>query len=457
MKFRCLLVYMLLPVCCHAQFTWHALSTAPITLRFDDFYFKDPDTGWLINPNYSFYTAAPQKARVFRTYDGGNTWQKLVDNSDTYFRSIGFADAQTGWIGNLADTELVFTTRPTSDTVPLYQTQDGGLSWTPVSLPQPHPLGICGISVVTDSVVYAYGRYSGPAGYVKTMDKGSSWAFVSLDSLAFGLIDGHFFNKDTGFITAMGVDRKAMILSTNNGGASWQICYHSTRSDSGRVWKIYFPSRSIGYGSVQYGGSKFTSYNNYFVKTTDGGLHWIEYPFLANYNEEGIGFINDSVGWLGGDDTRGTYITTDGGVTWRDDATFGSLTPPYTTGVSGFRINRFRSFGDTLMYASGNTIYKLRAGATGLPVTVAAVSSVSNYPNPFSEETTIEYSLTNMVSDVILQIQDASGRTVFQKNLGSYGIGMHSYRFSGKLPVGSYSFSVYGDGYKRSNKMVVVH
>ena len=214
-------------VICKAQYAWQALPAAPVSYRFDDFYFINPDTGWAINPYYGL-AIVKQYGRIFKTTDGGNTWQKLKDSSGTYYRSVGFVDALTGWIGNLADTayDSANAGRFTTDATPLYQTSDGGVTWTAVTLPNPHPAGICGISVVTDSVVFAYGRYSSPAGYVKTMDKGTTWVYKDMNSMAFGLIDGHFFNRDTGFITGMGTDMKAIILSTVDGGATWNYCYH---------------------------------------------------------------------------------------------------------------------------------------------------------------------------------------------------------------------------------------
>jgi len=442
---------LLLPSLCNGQYTWQALPGAPVSYRFDDFYFINPDTGWAINPNYSYETL-PVYGRVFRTYNGGQTWAQLKDSSLSYYRSIGFADALTGWIGNLADTSIQY-----NDTVPMYQTNDGGVTWTPANLPNPHPAGICGISVVTDSIVFAYGRYMSPAGYVKTMDKGASWVFTSLDSLAFGLIDGHFFNKDTGFITAMGVDNKAAILYTNNGGASWRYAYHSTRIDSDRVWKIYFPTRNTGYASIEFGGSYFKDkgFNTWFLKTIDGGNTWTEKPFFANYDEEGIGFVNDSVGWLGGWGVRGTYKTTDGGNTWYDDESFGLSTPPYTNGIAGFAMNRFRSFGDTLMYASGNTIYKLKPVFTGIKDVYDVNQSISNYPNPFEDQTTIIYNLTESTKNIVLEVNNVLGQRIFYKNLGAQKKGINQIIFNEKLPAGIYFYTISNDTFNVTKKMIV--
>lgn len=394
---------------CNAQYTWHSLPIAPISWRFDDCYFANPQVGWVINPNYD-YLSPNQYGRIFKTVDGGTTWHILKDSSNTFFRSVGFADTLTGWVGNIADTLDTNSSgvRFTNDTIPLYETHDGGITWNPVNLPHPHPAGICGISVVTDSVIFAYGRFYGPAAYIKTTDKGTTWVYKDMTSQAWGIIDGHFFNKDTGYLTGMDTDRKAEILYTTDGGTTWVKTYHSTRADTDRVWKISFPSRSIGYATIEYGGSQYP-YSTVYLKSTDGGLSWNEYPFFSTYDEEGIGFINDSVGWIGGDFQTGTYVTYNGGASWIIDPTFGISTPPYEITSAAYSINRFRAFGDTLMYASGNTIYKLNA-STGIQGLQSVSQTPEYYPNPVHDVlyvTTAQnvvqqaYTITNMIGAVM--------------------------------------------------------
>ncbi len=457
MKLKLVFVLMVLfPAFCNAQYTWHSLPTAPTSWRFDDFYFVNPNLGWVINPSYN-YLGPNQYGRICKTTDGGNTWQILIDNSTTFFRSVGFADSLNGWVGNIADTSkgpggIPFTT----DTIPLYQTHDGGTTWTPAPIPYPHPAGICGISVVTDSIVYAYGRYFGPAGYLKTTNKGASWVYKDMSSQALGLIDGHFFNKDTGLITGGANDNTALILYTTDGGTSWTTVYHATRVDTERVWKIYFPSRNIGYATIEYEGS-LTAYNTWFLKTIDGGLTWTEHPFIANYDLEGLGFINDSTGWIGGDFLTGTYITHDGGNTWAIDATFGVATPPYETAPTGFSINRFRSFGDTLMYASGNTIYKLNTNTTAVSDLQNAPFIVDNYPNPYTGQTTIAYTLPYAASNIVLQVTNVLGQNVFTKNIGAQNAGVNQFLFTEKLSPGVYYYSVNSDKFRVTKKMIVAN
>jgi len=390
----------------NAQYAWQALPNAPKSWRCDDMYFLNPMKGWVINPYY--HNAFPmQYGRIFTTDDGGQTWQKLVDSSITFIRSIGFTDSLNGWFGNLGDSSV------TSDTNFMYHSIDGGNTWSPVlNFTGPRPKGICGISIVNDTVIYAYGRYFGPAVLMKTMDGGQTWNSQSLDSIATGLVDGYFFDKDTGFVTGCyGSPPMAQILSTFDGGATWQVRHQSLRAQE-IVWKISFPTRDTGYASIESGLDNITNPDTtYYLKTIDGGITWQEYIFKTNgfYDMQGIGFINDTVGWIGGDSVDSTYKTTDGGNTWAVDNTFGVLTPPYNL---EFVINRFRRFGDTLMYASGNTVYKMQKGYSGIPLINSPIDLINVYPNPSDGKYTVE--LNGKGNGAAVEVYNLVGELIYR-------------------------------------------
>lgn len=430
-----------------AQYNWSPCPNAPESWRLDDIYFLNPQMGWAISPYYG--SSTPMKyGQIYRTNDGGNTWQLLVDSSFTYYRSIGFADSLTGWVGNLA-----FATNP--DTIPFYQTSDGGLTWQPVTnISGPSPKGICGISVVTDSVAYAYGRWFGPAVLLKTTDKGNSWISQDLGIYASGLIDGYFFDKDTGFVTGIDVNKQALILSTYDGGASWQVRYQSARNDTDALWKISFPSRNVGYASIQYLGSNYP-HATYFLKTTDGGITWTEHNFFTGYNEQGIGFINDTVGWIGGDATYRTYVTMDGGNSWAADFGFGIATPPYVQST-GYEINRFRKFGDTLMYASGNTVYKMQHGITSVnDFALRTNPGLRNYPNPFYTLTVFEYEFEKPENDVVFEIYNMMGEKVYTEKPGDQQAGQHEIAVSVSLAPGIYVAYLHSRNILLTHKIIV--
>jgi len=433
-----------------AQYNWIVYPGIPTTPnRFDDVYFINPNQGWLVDPIVQ-YTSANSLAKVYETRNGGVTWTLVHDSMYSYLRSVGFIDSLHGFIGNLADKTV------TSDTVAMYSTNDGGKTLTPVNFPAPRPGGICGISVVTDSVVYAYGRYFGPSVLAKTTDAGKTWKTYDMSPYAsVGLIDGWFWSKDTGFITGQN-GGNSVILHTNDGGATWQTVYSATRNDTDHVWKIFFPSRNVGYGSIEYTGNlMYGNYNTYFVKTTDGGKTWVEHPFIPNYDEEGCGFINDTVGWIGGWSGL-SYKTLDGGNTWAVDSNFGIASISHTQPLP--YINRFRKFGDSLFYASGNTIYKLMLYTPGntVPTVQAINGTFTNFPNPYNTQTTILYTIPRTSSFVTFDVYDVTGRKLFTQSLGAQLAGTHQMNYSQPLAPGDYYYTITTDSFKGTRKMVVV-
>lgn len=380
---------------------WATLPDAPESPRLDDIYFLTPSIGWAISPDYSYYYSFnPTKyGQVSYTNDGGNTWQARTDSVQTFFRCVGFADSLNGWIGNLGG-------NLTPDTVPLYYTNDGGFTLYPVTnIPNPKPRGICGISVVNDTVTYAYGRYYGPPVLLKTTDKGQTWNSIDMSPYASGLVDGYFTHPDTGFIIGgYGSPQQAIVLYTNDGGTTWSQKYLSAISNK-IGWKIMFPSRNIGYVAVQKLSAVGT---NILLKTTNGGMSWTELPFSnSNYNIEGIGFINDSIGWIGGDYSNSTcYITLDGGATWSADNSWGESNQ-YNQFGNGLAINRFRRFGDTLMYASGNTVYKYTKPAAGVNQIIDGTRAHA-YPVPAKDRLILTFGLSNTPGTI--RIYDAVGK-----------------------------------------------
>jgi photosystem II stability/assembly factor-like uncharacterized protein len=437
-----------------AQYNWVVYPNTPITPeRFDDVYFINPNQGWLVDPIDGYPNAY---GKVYETRNGGESWELIHDSMSSYLRSVGFIDSLHGFIGNLADLTV------SSDTVAMYSTNDGGKTLTPVNFPSPRPGGICGISVATDSVVYAYGRYYGPPVLAKTTNSGKTWTTYDMSPYAsVGLIDGWFWSKDTGFVTGQN-GSNAVILYTTNGGATWQTNYQSIRNDTDHVWKIFFPSRNIGYGSIEYTGRNnsfysSTGYKTYFVKTTDGGQTWVEHPFIPNYDEEGCGFINDTVGWIGGW-TGLSYKTLDGGNTWNLDTNFGISSIPRTQPLP--YINRFRKFGDSLIYASGNTIYKLmlykQDTAKQNNTSQTSNNTFTNFPNPYNTETTIVYTIPRTSSYVTFEVYDVTGRKLFTQKLGAQQAGIHQMNYSQPLAPGEYYYTITTDNFKGTRKMEVV-
>ena len=402
---------------------WRLLPNSPpqpSVARHDDVYFVSPSRGWVVNG----------AGKIYRTTNGGASWETQLSLSSTYIRSVAFADSLHGWAGTLVQARL------------LYATTDGGLNWNQVlNIPNPLPTGICGLWTVEDSVVYGSGKYSGPASVIKSTDLGATWTTLDMSAYASALVDCYFFTRDSGFVIgargpgALTTD-SLVVLATTDGGQSWSTRFLGTRAGE-LGWKIVFPTPSTGYVSIE----AFTGTSRYLLKTTDRGWSWIEEQFIDEYDAQGIGFATETKGWIGGW-TGSTYETTDGGWSWHS-AVVGSL------------INSFHMLSDTLGYAVGRRVYKFSSDSTTVavlaPFTLPGQTTLEqNYPNPFNPETHFRFRL-GIVGIVSLRVYDILGRVVAEvmreaKPAGSYDIpwdasGLTSGVYYYRLRVGDFDMT----------------
>ncbi|MFZ1323518.1 MAG: T9SS type A sorting domain-containing protein [Ignavibacteria bacterium] len=409
----------------HSQtLQWKALPNSPSsTSRFEDMYFINENTGWIVHYD----------GRVFRTTNAGQNW--TLSQNIPLNRSVGFFNSQNGLIGTLDSAR------------PLYRTTNNGANWIQITnIADPKPKGICGISIINENEAVACGRYFNDARAFKTTDKGISWINIFNDtSKARTLIDTYFWNADTGLIvggynTSAYYNGVAVVLRTTNGGITWTTV-HKTNRIGEWCWKICFYTPLKGVISIERGQGF-----SYYLKTSNGGLNWTEMPFRV-YDEEGIGFINDNTGWIGGW-TGPTYETTNGGTNW------------HLAGW-GENVNRFRFFSDTLGYAVGDRVYKYSRGTVGINQISSEVPETfklhQNYPNPFNPNTIINYEL-QVTSDLVsLKIFDVLGNEVDELVNEKQNAGSYSVEFDGSnLPSGVYFYKLEAGDFIETKRMILL-
>lgn len=321
-------------------------TTAPVAGRTDDIWFATPDIGWAVNGD----------GKILKTEDGGNNWTLQHQDTEVYLRCVAFSGTKVGFAGAVGGPRRLFATR------------DGGVNWSVVGNLPPKPAKICGLAVVDEQVIYASGTndpIDDPA-ILKTTDGGATWTSIDMRPHASMLIDIHFQTRDRGWVVG-GRDavvcpgRRAtrdmvrpVVLFTEDGGNTWKDLIPSSEKRPFPFgewgWKIFFLDERVAFVSLE------NFRDGAILKSIDGGKTWERLRIndrQRNSNLEGIGFISEQVGWVGGwGDFKMaggfTSQTQDGGRNW-DNAN-----------EVGFRINRFRFFGNpvTVGYASGDTVYK---------------------------------------------------------------------------------------------------
>ncbi|NEN24517.1 T9SS type A sorting domain-containing protein [Cryomorpha ignava] len=132
---------------------------------------------------------------------------------------------------------------------------------------------------------------------------------------------------------------------------------------------------------------------------------------------------------------------------------------PYGSVRYDFNIGNWEALGDT---ANGVGIILPIRLITQTAVGLEKVSSknglelVQNYPNPFHDETTIQFR-TNKTSQIELQVRDLTGKLVFSRNMGITSAGIpRTYNFQrGDLAAGIYTYTVISDEFQLSRKLTV--
>lgn len=409
--------------------------------RYDDMVFLDAQRGWIVN----------LAGEIWNTSDGAQTWNLQTDKK-VRFRSVAFRKedgplGEVGWAGTVSTPESVlWETR--------FVPSDYGLIgeiWVDIShrIYGDKPSGICGIWTVGD-YAWGVGAFNGTPTIIKTSDGGKTWHGRAVGNVAGALIDVYFQDENIGFAvggTGDNLDGLAVILRTEDGGETWEQAFVSTLTpgaNSEWAWKISFPSRDVGYVSVEYSSS--ASPMAKVLKTEDGGLSWREIMIPGSTQSaglQGIGFISESTGWASGRGT--TSITTDGGESWQQISHYNPLSKE---GQLDGSMNRFFVVNDTLAFGVGKRLYTLSGlepvvTVTEPPEVPESFTMDPPFPNPFTETTTLRYRLDEP-SSVGVQIIDILGRIqrIFPaefKQPGDYELKWDGRDDSGvRLPSGNY-------------------
>lgn len=405
----------------HGQsLSWHQLSCNGLSdtdTRIDDIYFLNELTGF----------AVTHHGYILKTLDGGTNWDiKLSASTNEYFRSIEFSDdGKYGIAGTLSGS--------------IYRTADSGDTWTAVTnLPDTGMASnlICGLAHYGNTF-YGVGWWGSKlARFYTSSNNGQNWQVKYLDTtLAAGLVDIQFLSANLCFAAGYkknGSKSVSVLLRSTDAGQNWNEVFSDT-TIGGRVWKIQFLNNQIGYGAIE---PYYHIDSVCYIKTTDGGLNWTMIP-VGKFDKitpggsgvQGIGFIDEARGWIGGY-FKGMFVTADSGKTWTRDSSL------------GINLNRFFRIDDTLMYASGKSVYAL-----GYPTTIsktqAGKSETSNvlypvYPNPAKSKINIAFDI-KYLTNVVLEIANVESKVVYPVSSGYLKPGHYTYEWNAEnVPNGNY-------------------
>lgn len=372
-------ILFLLLIYAHETYSQWVTQDIPSDGRYDDVFFINDSTGWAAGGGIP--------STIYKTTNGGEKWD-LKYTTSKYLRSIEFATPQLGFCGSLDSS--------------LYKTTNGGETWVDIANSiTPKPPGICGLSAPKPNVIYGCGIWSSPAYVIKSIDSGKTWTTIDLSSLADALVDIHFINADTGFVSGMANPTAdgGIILYTTNGGDSWSV-KHKTLVNEDYIWKLQTPDGIHFYGSIE---SSPVTGNVRMAKSSDSGMTWKTEIVRNNYSYiQTIGFMDTLKGWTGGNQTL--FETIDGGKNWY----------PVAGIVEGASYNRFFKVNDTTAFLSGFRIYKYEKGASvgkNINKINNKTHSLMASPNPANKFINIDIKIENR-TNCKLQLFSSTGQLI---------------------------------------------
>src|SRR2546423_2025407 len=210
--------------------TFRDIGPAAMGGRIDDFAVVES------NPDIIYVGAAT--GGVFKTQNGGNTWEPVFDNEVT--SSIGAvavapSDPSIVWVG----TGEANNRQSSSWGNGVYRSTDAGKTWHHVGLAETHHIGRIVVHPTDPNIVYvaAVGRLWGPSkdrGVYKTTDGGKTWSNVLFINEDTGVTDITLDHESPGTLIAAAYQRRRAAFGFNGGGPNGGL-YKTT--DAGATWK----------------------------------------------------------------------------------------------------------------------------------------------------------------------------------------------------------------------------
>jgi len=220
---------------------------------------------------------------IYRSTDGGETWQKKFSDENTTFANIGMGSSRNAIFAGSFSGKVFITT-------------DGGENIRETMLA--NETIISDAFFVSPDTAYLIGHY-----FWKTTDAGITWTKVSnfnntpADNYRFLF----FINQDTGWATVY----TRGVYKTSDGGLSWK----KTTPDS-------LNARTGQYSSVFVleNGKGFFTTDTQLAGTINYGDSWNVFRFFRSYRYHDLHFTDTTTGYY--TDSDSIFKTSDGGKSW---------------------------------------------------------------------------------------------------------------------------------------------
>jgi photosystem II stability/assembly factor-like uncharacterized protein len=315
-----------------ARSTPTAIAPAPIQddANLHDIQFVNERVGWAVGDH----------GVIWRTEDGGLTWQLLPCPADCALQSVCFLSDRVGWI--VGGATMPFTQLGVGIVL---GTTDGGRTWTEFGRGRLPQLQSVRFFSLTEGVLVGEATAEFPTGVITTRDGGKTWQaveggrhsgwraadFLSLEvGITAGLdgtvarFDGKLVDVRAGSFGPRGlygaklsgddcgwiVGDGALVLRTTNRGVVWQSPPTPLPEEAADLFN--FRTVAVRGEKLWIAGSP----GSVVWHSSDGGQKWMTQQTAQTAPIERLFFHSDQIGWAVG--VFGNILRTDdGGASWR--------------------------------------------------------------------------------------------------------------------------------------------
>jgi len=425
----------------------------------------------------------------------------LLVLSGTCFSQVSWYPYQTGVTDNFTSVHFYNDTygMAASSNGKIVKTTNGGINWTQVN--PTLSMNFSELRIISLTRACAVGKLTsnGFLAILLTTNAGLSWDSVySSTQSAYNFNNMKFFG-DTGFVS-YNSSTGGLALRSYNGGTNWASAYGPSM---GQYQDFAFVSPMVyfnfGYTSVFVPNPypPHYEYNQYSIKTTDGGSGWQVTQYDVTYSSYALKayFYDINTGYMI-KSTGDFKYTINSGQNWysRVQIPMSAITSVFLRAgndlvISGKNINNIPSLAkssnggnnwiitnitnvgnvnkvffinQTTGWAScdNGLIYKTTDGGLTNIVLENTIPSQyelhQNYPNPFNPTTNVKFSIVN-AGDVKIVMYDVMGREVQTLVNDRLQPGTYETAFDGaSLPGGVYFYRMVTNGFSETRKMLLI-
>jgi photosystem II stability/assembly factor-like uncharacterized protein len=158
------------------------------------------------------HTLSTLALSLLLTLPGFAQWQPQSVGTDASFRAVSVASPDIAWIGGTKGTFV--------------RTTDGGKSWQTGTVPDAQACDFRDVQAIDDKTAYlmsAGPAEKGQARIYKTTDGGQHWTLLYQTQQTGVFFDGiDFWDDQHGIVFSDPIDSKWFMLTTDDGGKTWQ-------------------------------------------------------------------------------------------------------------------------------------------------------------------------------------------------------------------------------------------